>query len=47
LTFFLGFVSQHGSEGDVSDTFNALDGGVELVIDDDSAFVVLLDADRF
>ena len=38
---------QHGSKGDITNAFDALDGGVELIVDDDSAFVVLLDADRF
>ena len=40
-------MSQHWSKGDVSDAFDTLDGGVELVVDDDSALVVFLDADRF
>jgi len=47
LTFFLCLVGQHGSKGDITDAFDALDGGVELVVDDDSALIVFLDADRF
>jgi hypothetical protein len=44
---FLGLVGQHGTKGDITDAFDVLDGGVELVIDDDAAFAIQLDADRF
>jgi hypothetical protein len=45
LTFFLGFVSQHRTKGDISDTFDALDGSVKLGINDDPALVIFLDSD--
>lgn len=45
LTLLLGLVSKHGSESDISDALDALDGGVELGIDDDATLVVDLDAD--
>lgn len=38
-------MSQHGSKGHITDTLDVLDGGVELVVDDDTALVVQLDAD--
>ena len=46
-TFLLGFVSKHRTKSDVPDAFNAFDRGVELVVDDDSAFVVFFYTDRF
>lgn len=44
LTFLLGFVCQHGSEGDVTDAPDVLLRGCELIIDNDAASVVQLDA---
>ena len=38
---------QHGSERDIANAFNVLDGGVELVVDDDPAFVIQFYTDRF
>jgi hypothetical protein len=38
-------VRQHGSESHVADALDALDGRVELVVDDDSASLVRLDTD--
>lgn len=37
-------MGKHGSEGNISDALDALDGGVELGIDDDTSLVVDLDA---
>jgi hypothetical protein len=47
LTFFLCLVSQHRSKGDITNAFDALDRGVELVVNNNSALIVFLDADRF
>lgn len=41
----LGLVCEHGTEGDVADTLDASDGGVELRVDDDTALGVDFDAD--
>jgi hypothetical protein len=38
-------MSQHRSESDVTDTFNILDRGIELVVDDDAALTIELDTD--
>ena len=43
-TFLFGFVGKHRSESDVTDTFDALDGSVELVIDNNTALRVDFDA---
>ena len=43
-TFLFGFVGKHRSESDVTDTFDALDGSVELVIDNNAALGVDFDA---
>ena len=42
-TFLLSLVREHGSEGHVTDTFDVLDRGAELVIDDNATLVVFLD----
>jgi hypothetical protein len=45
LTFLFCLMSQHRSKGDIPDAFDTLDGGVELVVNNDSALVILLDTD--
>ena len=42
-TLFLGLVSQHGSEGNITNALDVLHGCGELVVNDDAALVVLLD----
>lgn len=39
-TFFLSLVRQHGTKRHVTDAFDVLHRGVELIIDDDTASVV-------
>lgn len=41
----LGLVREHGTEGDVADTLDASDSGVELRVNDDTALGVDFDAD--
>ena len=43
-TLILGFVGQHGSSHHITNSQNVLDVGLEVVIDNDSAFIVDLDA---
>ena len=43
-TLFFGLVGKHGSKGDIADTLNSRDRGVELVINHDSAPVVDLNS---
>lgn len=43
-TFLLGFVCQHGSKCDVADTPDVLLRGCELIINNNAASVVQLDA---
>lgn len=43
-TLFLSFVSKHGAEGNVTDTSDALDSGIKLVVDDNATPVIELDA---
>jgi len=45
LTLLLSLVSQHRSEGNISDALDSLDGGVVLIVDNDSALSVELDTD--
>jgi len=45
--FFLGFVREHRTEGDVADAFHACYRGVELVINYDPALCVDFGANRF
>jgi len=45
--FFLGLVCQHRTKGHVADALDPLDTRVELAIDDNSPFVVLLRANCF
>lgn len=45
--FVFGFVSEHGSEGDVTDAADGFDRGVERVVDDDATSVVFFDAGGF
>ncbi len=45
--FVLGLVRQHRAGDDVADGVDAGDVGLEMVIDDDAAALVLLDAERF
>lgn len=42
LTFLLSLVGKHGSESHVTNALDVLYRGVELVIDDNAAFVVFL-----
>lgn len=42
-TLLLGLVGKHGAEGNISDTFDTLNGGVELVVDHNSSPFVGLD----
>lgn len=46
-TLLLSLVGKHRSESDISNALDVLDGGVELVVDDDSTLIVELDADGF
>lgn len=45
LTLLLGFVSQHRTKSDISDTLDTLDGSVELIVDDNSSSVICLYAE--
>jgi hypothetical protein len=45
-TFLLGFVCQHRPKGHIADAFDAADVRVELIVDYDSALVILLHTDR-
>lgn len=47
LTFFLGLVSKHGTESDITDALDVVHAGVELVIDNDSALLVYLNTNCF
>lgn len=38
-------MGQHRSKSDITDALDTLDGGVELVVNNNPAFVILLDAD--
>lgn len=44
LAFFLSLVRKHGPERNITDALDTLDGGVELVINHNTALVVNLDA---
>lgn len=46
-TLFLSLVGEHGTKGHVTDTLDILDRGAELIVDDDAALVVFLDANGF
>ena len=42
-TLLLSLVREHGSKGHITDTFDVLDRGAELVIDNNATLVVFLD----
>lgn len=45
LTLLLGLVGKHGTESDITDSSDTLGRSVELVINNDSSSLVLLDTD--